>query len=130
VWGRGMAGWPDSHYAPVRARSLTLAGLILALAAAAGAQTLPVEPPVLRVVALNLLHGGVLSGLTGEDQSLEARLDLVAAALEELAPDVGTAPRLLRPHLRGRLSDGAGRRHRAGPPELPAGRPPRRSQRG
>ena len=41
-----------------------------------------------RFVTLNLLHGGPLSGWTGRDSHLEARLDLVTEALQALAPDV------------------------------------------
>jgi endonuclease/exonuclease/phosphatase family metal-dependent hydrolase len=44
--------------------------------------------PVLRFVTLNLLHGGPLSGWTGRDSHLQARLDLVTEALQALAPDV------------------------------------------
>jgi endonuclease/exonuclease/phosphatase family metal-dependent hydrolase len=39
-------------------------------------------------VTLNVLHGGPLSGWTGKDSHLEARLDLVTEALRELRPDV------------------------------------------
>ena len=53
-------------------------------AGSAAAQT----PPPIRVVTLNVLHGGPLSGWTGRDSHLEARLDLVSAALLDLAPDV------------------------------------------
>ena len=61
----------------------TLAG---ALATPAFAQ----DPPrtAVRFVTLNVLHGGPLSGWTGKDSHLEARLDLVTAALRALDPDV------------------------------------------
>jgi endonuclease/exonuclease/phosphatase family metal-dependent hydrolase len=61
----------------------TLAG---ALATPAVAQ----DPPgtAVRFVTLNVLHGGPLSGWTGKDSHLEARLDLVSEALRELSPDV------------------------------------------
>jgi hypothetical protein len=49
---------------------------------------MPPPPPALRYVTLNLLHGGVLSGLTGSDQDLERRLDLATDALAALRPDV------------------------------------------
>ena len=39
-------------------------------------------------MTLNVLHGGPLSGWTGKDSHLEARLDLVSEALLALAPDV------------------------------------------
>jgi endonuclease/exonuclease/phosphatase family metal-dependent hydrolase len=48
----------------------------------------PPPPPALRFVTLNVLHGGPLSGWTGRDSHLEARLDLVSEALRALAPDV------------------------------------------
>jgi endonuclease/exonuclease/phosphatase family metal-dependent hydrolase len=44
--------------------------------------------PTVRIVTLNLLHGGVLSGLTGEDQALDERLEIVVEGLRALAPDV------------------------------------------
>ena len=44
--------------------------------------------PTVRFVTLNVLHGGPLSGWTGKDSHLEARLDLVTEALRSLAPDV------------------------------------------
>ena len=39
-------------------------------------------------MTLNVLHGGPLSGWTGKDSHLEARLDLVTEALRRSAPDV------------------------------------------
>ncbi|HEY7647512.1 MAG TPA: endonuclease/exonuclease/phosphatase family protein [Methylomirabilota bacterium] len=47
------------------------------------------EPrPDLRVVTLNLFHGGASSGLIGDGGQLEARLAIVTAELRELRPDV------------------------------------------
>src|SRR5262245_23039818 len=47
------------------------------------------EPrPDLRVVTLNLFHGGPSSGLVGDGGQLEARLAMVTAELGELRPDV------------------------------------------
>jgi endonuclease/exonuclease/phosphatase family metal-dependent hydrolase len=47
------------------------------------------EPrPDLRVVTLNLFHGGASSGLIGDGGQLEARLAMVTAELRELRPDV------------------------------------------
>lgn len=66
-------------------RSLTTALLVASLTASAHAE--PALPAV-RVVTLNVLHGGALSGWTGNDQHLDARLDLVSDALEVLHPDV------------------------------------------
>jgi endonuclease/exonuclease/phosphatase family metal-dependent hydrolase len=57
---------------------------VTAVAGPAAAQA----PPPLRFVTLNVLHGGPLSGWTGNDSHLEARLDLVSDALLALAPDV------------------------------------------
>jgi endonuclease/exonuclease/phosphatase family metal-dependent hydrolase len=45
-------------------------------------------PAAIRVVTLNVLHGGPMSGWSGNDQHLEARLDLVSDALLALAPDI------------------------------------------
>ena len=59
----------------------------VAVATPAGAQE-PPPPPAVRYVTLNVLHGGPLSGWTGRDSRLEARLDLVSEALRKLAPDV------------------------------------------
>jgi endonuclease/exonuclease/phosphatase family metal-dependent hydrolase len=67
----------------------TLIGALAAIAVAtpAAAQDPPPSPAV-RFVTLNVLHGGPLSGWTGQDSRLEARLDLVSEALRALAPDV------------------------------------------
>lgn len=43
---------------------------------------------VLTVVSHNVLHGGPWSGFRGDGQRLERRLDLIAAELAELKPDV------------------------------------------
>jgi endonuclease/exonuclease/phosphatase family metal-dependent hydrolase len=58
--------------------------LVTAIVGPAAAQT----PQPIRFVTLNVLHGGPLSGWTGHDSHLEARLDLVSEALLALAPDV------------------------------------------
>jgi endonuclease/exonuclease/phosphatase family metal-dependent hydrolase len=64
-----------------------LTGAALALVAA-----LPLPafagPATVRAVTLNLLHGGPLSELRGDDQDLDRRLDMVAAELGALRPDV------------------------------------------
>jgi endonuclease/exonuclease/phosphatase family metal-dependent hydrolase len=64
-----------------------LTGAALALVTALA---LPVAagPAAVRAVTLNLLHGGPLSELRGDDQDLDRRLDMVAAELEALRPDV------------------------------------------
>ncbi|HEV8675877.1 MAG TPA: endonuclease/exonuclease/phosphatase family protein [Methylomirabilota bacterium] len=62
-----------------------LAG-VLCLAAGREAMAEPARP--LRYVSLNLLHGGVLSGLTGKDEDLEERLRIVVEELRALNPDV------------------------------------------
>ncbi len=54
----------------------------------ASAEVLAAPPPAVRYVTLNLLHGGLLSGLTGNDQDLEGRLAVAAADLRALAVDV------------------------------------------
>jgi endonuclease/exonuclease/phosphatase family metal-dependent hydrolase len=66
-------------------RSLVVALLVSLIATPASAQ---VTPSTVRFVTLNVLHGGPLSGWTGKDSHLEARLDLVTEALRTLEPDV------------------------------------------
>jgi endonuclease/exonuclease/phosphatase family metal-dependent hydrolase len=68
-------------------RALIGAFAAAAIAGPVAAQD-PPPPAAVRFVTLNVLHGGPLSGWTGKDSLLEARLDLVSAALRELAPDV------------------------------------------
>jgi endonuclease/exonuclease/phosphatase family metal-dependent hydrolase len=58
--------------------------LLAVLPCAAAAQ----PAPRLTVVSLNLLHGGVWSGLTGDDEDLEPRLEIATTELRALAPDV------------------------------------------
>jgi endonuclease/exonuclease/phosphatase family metal-dependent hydrolase len=42
----------------------------------------------LRVVTLNLLHGGPWSGLAGDARDLRARLEMVTRGLRALEPDI------------------------------------------
>jgi endonuclease/exonuclease/phosphatase family metal-dependent hydrolase len=71
---------------------MTSAGPLLAGAALALAAATPLPavagPAAVRAITLNLLHGGPLSELRGDDQDLDRRLELVAAELEALRPDV------------------------------------------
>ncbi|HEY7141125.1 MAG TPA: endonuclease/exonuclease/phosphatase family protein [Methylomirabilota bacterium] len=64
---------------------LTAAVLVATIVAPVSAQA---PPSTVRFVTLNVLHGGPLSGWTGRDSHLEARLDLVSEALGALSPDV------------------------------------------
>jgi endonuclease/exonuclease/phosphatase family metal-dependent hydrolase len=57
---------------------------VATLVSGAGAE--PARP--LRVITFNLLHGGPSSGLDGDDQQLERRLEMVVDELRALAPDV------------------------------------------
>ena len=57
-------------------RCAVLLGLCIALLPATG-QT---SSATLRCLSFNLLHGGVSSGLWGDGQDLERRLELVTAA--------------------------------------------------
>jgi endonuclease/exonuclease/phosphatase family metal-dependent hydrolase len=66
-------------------RLLTAALLVAGLTGPAFAQA---PAPTVRFVTLNVLHGGALSGWSGKDQHLDARLDLVSDALLALRPDV------------------------------------------
>jgi endonuclease/exonuclease/phosphatase family metal-dependent hydrolase len=68
-------------------RSSSLAGALLAAILVAPASA-DAPPAPIRFVTLNVLHGGPLSGWTGKDSHLEARLALVGDALQALAPDV------------------------------------------
>ena len=68
-------------------------GLGLGVLSSGGAAAERAEPvtgpaPALTYVTLNVLHGGVLSGLTGRDQDLERRLEIVAEELAALRPDI------------------------------------------
>jgi endonuclease/exonuclease/phosphatase family metal-dependent hydrolase len=67
------------------ARLLTAALLVTLLGAPAAAEA---PPSAVRYVTLNVLHGGPLSGWNGDDQHLDARLDLVSDALLGTSPDV------------------------------------------
>jgi endonuclease/exonuclease/phosphatase family metal-dependent hydrolase len=55
-------------------------------------------------VTLNVLHGGPLSGWTGKDSHLEARLDLVAQGLLALAPDIVALQEASRSNARGEVA--------------------------
>jgi endonuclease/exonuclease/phosphatase family metal-dependent hydrolase len=70
---------PDRHHGAVRLPAFLIA---LALSCAAS--------PVLafRVVTFNVLHGGLDSGLRGDGQHLDLRLELAAAGLSALEADV------------------------------------------
>ena len=58
------------------------------LAVAAPSSEAREAAPPLRVVTFNLFHGGPASGLIGDGEALETRLELVTAELRALAPDV------------------------------------------
>ena len=68
-------------FAPL-AGLLSLLGILVAPAVTAE----PVRP--LRIVSYNILHGGVLSGLNGKDEDLEARLRISVDELRALDPDI------------------------------------------
>ncbi len=62
---------------------------IVILLAGGTATAVMAEPsPLLRCVTFNLLHGGVFSGLTGDAQDLDRRLELVVGELRALQVDV------------------------------------------
>jgi endonuclease/exonuclease/phosphatase family metal-dependent hydrolase len=91
----------------MRVLAALLAGwtTVAGIAVAAG----PAAPtPVIRYVTLNLYHGGTFSVRTGDDHELERRLEMAAAALRALQPDVvgvqeaSTGPR--RGHVAARLA--------------------------
>ena len=45
-------------------------------------------PPSLKVATFNMLHGGVFSGLVGDAQGLDRRLDMAVTELRKLNPDI------------------------------------------
>ncbi len=67
-----------------------VASLVLSASPAVQAEARSAMPPVrpLRVVTLNLDHGGPFSGLVGDGQHLERRLQLTVKELQELDPDI------------------------------------------
>lgn len=69
---------------------LLLAATSLAPASAAdeGGQPEHVPPRPLVFVTINLLHGGVASGLFGDEAGIDERLELIAAELERSGVDV------------------------------------------
>ena len=84
-------------------RIIASATVAAAIVTGAAAQS-PSPAPPLRFVTLNVLHGGPLSGWTGKDSHLEARLDLVAEALLALAPDVIALQEASRSTARGEVA--------------------------
>src|SRR5437867_3030429 len=56
--------------------------------AATGSAVMAAPAPSLKYVTLNLLHGGVFSGLTGNAQDLDRRLEMVVEELRTLGADV------------------------------------------
>jgi endonuclease/exonuclease/phosphatase family metal-dependent hydrolase len=66
---------------------LRLLCLLLTVIAVVPAAAMAEERP-LRLITLNLLHGGPWSSFTGDDQQLEARLALIVPALRALGPDI------------------------------------------
>ena len=98
---------PERRPVPRRLKLVrsVLVGAVIAVAVAttASGQT-PSTPPPLRVVTLNVLHGGPLSGWTGKDSHLEARLELVTEALLALGPDVVALQEASRTRARGEVA--------------------------
>lgn len=66
-------------------RRLAVPLVLVALAMPAAADEGNGAPPSLRIVSYNILHGRVFSGLVGDGQDLERRLELAAAELRALA---------------------------------------------
>ncbi len=86
--GRERPGSPRAlgRRRPARAGALAAVLLVAVLTPPAAAQEAPVA--TVRVLSINILHGGVLSGWQRDDQHLEARLDLLTDELRGLSPDV------------------------------------------
>lgn len=62
--------------------------ILLGLCIAVLPATAHTSSATLSCLSFNLLHGGVSSGLWGDGQDLERRLELVAARLRSLEPDI------------------------------------------
>jgi endonuclease/exonuclease/phosphatase family metal-dependent hydrolase len=67
---------------------LSLVLVLLALRADAGGDPTADPAPALRFLSYNLHHGGVLSGLSGQDEDLDRRLRIAVDELRALNPDV------------------------------------------
>ena len=85
-----MRQHPGGAARPHRKGWASAAALIATVVAGAVGAVGPVaaQAPPVRFVTLNVLHGGPMSGWTGNDSHLEARLALVSEALLGLGPDV------------------------------------------
>ncbi len=110
---------------PVRRAASTLIALGAALAAwGAGSGVIapePAPPPLtLRFVTFNLLHGGIFSELTGDDQALEERLRMTVEGLRVLDADVvglqEASVGRRRGNVTARLAEALGYRHHAHAP--------------
>jgi endonuclease/exonuclease/phosphatase family metal-dependent hydrolase len=88
AWLAGPAAGRAGPPAPVAAGPPAPDGGLPAAPDPGAAGPAPDARPVLRAVTLNLLHGGVFSGLRGDGQDLERRLQMVAEELRALDPDV------------------------------------------
>jgi endonuclease/exonuclease/phosphatase family metal-dependent hydrolase len=69
---------------------VALAGLAGVLAAPTPGAACAANPPPrpIRYLSLNILHGGILSGLSGDDEHLEARFHIIVDELRALDADV------------------------------------------
>jgi endonuclease/exonuclease/phosphatase family metal-dependent hydrolase len=69
----------------------TMVALVIVVGSARGACVVSEAPPAPRAltfISYNMLHGGMSSGLWGDGERLDARLDAAANALHALDPDV------------------------------------------
>lgn len=69
-------------------RGLKLVFLLLCILQGDAMATMRRQPDVLRCLTFNLLHGGVFSGLTGNAQDLEQRLEIAVEELRALDVDI------------------------------------------
>ncbi|HSB80258.1 MAG TPA: endonuclease/exonuclease/phosphatase family protein [Candidatus Methylomirabilis sp.] len=74
----------------IRVLAMVAASVCLCVLPAARAGSVSMTEPVrpLKVVTLNLYHGGPFSGLLGDAQHLDRRLEMVARELRMLDPDI------------------------------------------
>lgn len=106
------ASWPPRAPRSPTDRLVRLAGgLALVALLLGGVGTVAAGPPrPLRVVSFNLLHGGPASGLRGDGQRLELRLETVAQQLRALDPDLVALQEASTGRARGNVAERLARR--------------------
>jgi endonuclease/exonuclease/phosphatase family metal-dependent hydrolase len=88
--------------------ALALALGLVGIRAAGAGDPMPERAPTLRILSYNLHHGGVFSGLTGNDADLEERLRIAIDELRTLNPDVIGLQEASRSRRRGHVTQRLG----------------------